>query len=90
MKLELTISDCFCGCEIFRVNDIEADVDDFGAKYDYSPEEADEYECGNMVFQSFPSSDRVLKKYSITQDEYNEITDALIVGLSFGRCGLCK
>ena len=46
--------------------------------------------CGNKVFVAKPATQKVLQKYGITIDEYNEIADVLVAGLSFGYCGLCS
>lgn len=89
MKLEVKVFSVLCALEVFRINGIEADSDDFGELYDASPQTAEEYGCGNKVFESrMPTSD-ILKKYNIDVDEYSKICDKLEGLLSFGRCGWC-
>ena len=90
MKLKLEIYDALCATNIFTINNITGDIYDFGSQYDESPEEAEDYCCGNMVFERKESTKNVLKKYNITEDEYRDICEKLESGLSFGSCGLCS
>lgn len=89
MKLELEIAGALCWAEVFRINGIEADAEEFGEKYDASPSSAEDYSCGDMRF--FPSlpTDEILNKFSITLSDYNIICEKLD-GLSFGCCGWCS
>lgn len=89
MKLELEIAKCLCWAKVFRINDIEADEDDFGEKYDENRSNAPEYGCGNMRFHPYSPDPRVMEKYHINAQEWNEICDKLVDGLSFGRCYWC-
>jgi len=94
MKLELTFfgalcTTALCATNKFTINDITASSGDFGDKYDYSPEEADDYGCGNMQFTRKEPSSAILTKYNVTKEEYNEIAEKLEEGLSFGNCGWC-
>jgi len=89
MKLELEFGTALCYTPTFIINDIEADCDDFGEKYDRSPDDEEEYGCGDMQFTSIPAKIEVLEKYGITKAEYNLIANQLEVGLSFGSCGWC-
>ena len=89
MKLEIEFGHAFCYVPLFIINGIEADYDDFGEKYDRSPETAPDYGCGDMQFTRIPAKPEVLTKYAITELEYEFIAGKLEVGLSFGRCGWC-
>lgn len=89
MKLELEFGTYYCYPKTFIINDIDADEEDFGKKYDDSPETAPEYGCGNMRFHPYEPREEILKKYNITLNEYEQICDKLEDGLSFGRCGWC-
>lgn len=89
MELELQFGSALCHTPVFIINGISADKDDFGEKYDRSPEEAEPYGCGDMQFTAIPPTVEVLKKYNINLDEYNEIAQKLCDGLSFGCCGWC-
>ncbi len=89
MTLELKIYSCLCATEVFNVNGIKADTDDFGSSYDESPEDAEDYGCGNRVFEAKHPDDDILKKYGINNDEYSEIAVRLTDSLSFGSCGWC-
>lgn len=89
MKLELQIGDCFCYTKVFKINGITADKRDFGYQEDIDPYNAEPYGCGNMQFIPELATQKILDKYNITIDEYNEITEKLREGLSFGSCGWC-
>jgi hypothetical protein len=75
--------------DVFRINGVEATPSDFGSSRDESPGTAEEYACGDMRFTGKQSSFDVLKKYAITQKEYEEVCAKLEEGLSFGSCGWC-
>lgn len=90
MKLEIDLMEYFCSVGNFTVNGARADTDDFGSQGDESPDDAEEYECGNMTFTPHDRpSPEVLAKYSITEDEFRFIAAGLAEQLSFGGCGLC-
>jgi hypothetical protein len=78
-------------CELmtFIINGIEADEDDFGNSYDADSENAEEYGCGDHVFESKLPTQKVLDKYKISTDEYSKICDALTEKLHVGPCGWC-
>ena len=78
-----------CRLEVFTINGIKANYEDFGTKEDRSPETAEEYGCGNMRFISFPSTLEVLQKYSITEKDYQDVCEILEDKLSFRECGWC-
>ena len=90
MKLSLRFGDYLCCTHGFNINGVNARSDDFGEQYDESPEEAEDYCCGNMVFKPRTASPDILEKYGITEQEYNEIAKKLEEGLSFGPCGWCS
>lgn len=88
-KWKIESVDSYCGLRDFEINDIEADYDDFGEKRDHDRENAEDYGCGNMRFDSKPLTKDILDKYGITETEYYEICNDLEDALSFGRCGWC-
>lgn len=90
MKLELEFGKAFCFTPTFRINNIEADSRDFGEQYDRSPEDAEDFACGDMQFTRVPARPEVLEKYGITVPEYELIAGQLEDGLSFGSCGMCS
>jgi hypothetical protein len=90
MKLKIEPYDCLCELSAFEVNEIEADYSDFGGKYDRSPDTAEDYCCGDMQFEGIESTPEVLKKYNISQSEYDEVVEELTMALSFGSCGWCS
>ena len=78
-----------CELETFTINNIEANYDDFGEKYDCDRDNAADYACGNMKFFPRPATGEILSLYKISTDEYNIITEELRDKLSFGSCGWC-
>lgn len=90
MKLELEIYGSLCATQEFRINGIDADKDDFGEHYDAGSNYADDYSCGNRVFEGKLATEEILSKYNISVSEYNLVVNQLQVGLSFGNCGLCS
>ena len=89
MDLKLKIYGCLCSTEVFTINGIDADYDDFGEKYDHDTENAEDWGCGNMQFDGKDSTPEILAKYSINQSEYDEVVSELSEKLSFGSCGWC-
>ena len=90
MKLELKIYGCSCETEVFRINGIVADYEDFGDKQDIDCMNAPDYGCANMRFIPHEPTEEILNKYDITTDEYTEVCNELKDGLSFGSCGCCS
>ena len=76
---------------VFRINDIEADIEDFGKCYDDDRYSAPDYGCSNMRFHRYdePSSE-VLNKYNISCTEWDIICDQLDNKLYMGRCAYCS
>lgn len=89
MELTLTFGHALCYTPSFIINDVEAEWEDFGEKYDRDAENAEPYACSDMRFTRIPPTPKVLAKYSITETEYDTIADKLEDGLSFGSCGWC-
>lgn len=87
---DIKVSKWFCWCPVFTVKGKKADECDFGDGEDVDFDDGLQRGCGNKVFVVRPATQRVLDKYGITVDEYNEIADVLAEGLSFGRCTLCS
>lgn len=88
MKLELSFSH-YCSTENFRINNIEAEYEDFVDKYDHSPWGAPNYGCGDMKCDIKNPIQEVLDKYNINEQDFYEIAEALNEGLSLGCCGWC-
>lgn len=78
-----------CELETFIINGKKANSEDFGEVYDHNKENKESYGCGNMYFESIPSTKEVLDKYNITKEEYDKICDELEDKLFIGRCGWC-
>ena len=88
IDLKLKIYECLCSTEVFIINGVDADYDDFGEKYDRGSD-AEDYTCDDMQFTGKDSTPKILEKYSITQSEYDEVVSELSEKLSFGSCGWC-
>lgn len=78
-----------CGLETFTINGKNASSIDFGNIIDYEEGEKDTYGCSNMHFEPEPPTEIVLRKYSITKEEYYSICDELENKLHVGRCSWC-
>lgn len=89
MKHRLSVYSSLCTPATFEVNGVDADYDDFGDKWDRSPDDDESYGCGDMHFTPTDPTPQVLAKYSITRAEYVKIADELEDKLSFGSCGWC-
>lgn len=90
MKLEMDMPYC-SGLRVFRINDIEANEDDFGVSEDICPECAPEYGCGDRRFITYEEPRiEVLEKYHITYSEWETICSKLENMLDWGRCAQCQ
>lgn len=78
-----------CRTEVFIINGMNAEQDDFGDTYDHDAENAEEYECADMHFDRKPPTKEVLDKYNITEKEYDTICNELECKLCVGGCGWC-
>ena len=73
--VEMEVYGCLCSLSKFEINGIKADYDDFGDKYDHDTENAEDYACGDMRFDSKPPTKEVLNTYGINEEEYYEICE---------------
>ena len=89
MNLKLKVYECYCSTEIFEINGVNADIEDFGEQSDQNPDLAQDYCCADMKFIPKLPTQVILDKYKISVDEYKEICDELTDGLSFGECDWC-
>lgn len=78
-----------CVPEVFQINGIDANVDDFGTMMDCDPLNAPPYGCGDRRFLRSASTQDVLDRYRIDEDEYGEICDALNSEMRVGQCEMC-
>lgn len=76
-----------CKLEIFKINGIEADIEDFGETERSG--NCMNYTCSKTFNFKLPTEE-VLKKYSINLKEYSEICDRLEDELHVSRCGMCS
>lgn len=89
MKLIIEPFTALCSLSRFEINGVCAEAEDFGYSYDANPDIAEEHGCGNRQFRPIPPEPDVLKKYGITESEYDKVAEGLTYHLSFGRCGWC-
>jgi hypothetical protein len=89
MQIELDILTAYCATNQFTINGVCANESDFGSSYDASPETAEDYACGNRVFERHDPTAEVLAKYAINEAEYGIVAAMLEAQLSFGKCGWC-
>ena len=76
-----------CELKIFKINGIEAEIEDFG-------ETERSGSCMNstcsQTFRFKLPTEEVLKKYSISLKDYSEICDRLEDELYIPGCGMCS
>jgi len=90
MTLEIKSYSSLCELEVFRINGVKAEYEDFGTKEDRDKDHAEPYCCKDMRFIGREPTNEVLKKYSITREDYATIVQRLEESLSFGQCGWCE
>jgi hypothetical protein len=76
-------------CPGSHINGVTMDSDDFGESVDKDPL-YDDYGCGCKRFESARSSEKILDKYHINEEEYNFLADLLEEELSPGPCSWCS
>lgn len=91
MNLDIVVEPCEyfpCSLEVFTVNGVNADFEDFGYMGDYE----DCYKsCCNKVFMVDESlCPTTTKKYGITESQFYEIASILEDKLISGECNLCN
>ena len=87
-----------CELEVFTINGIKADKNDFGTSGD-NPDPWDDSDygddietwgCKNYIFiPNTKPQEGVLERYGITFEEWKEICDQLECKLHVGTCGWC-
>ena len=87
-----------CELEVFTINGIKADKEDFGTSGDYPDpwddsdygEDIERWGCKNYIFEKAHTiNPKVLRKYNIDEDEWDEIATELECKLHVGDCGWC-
>lgn len=88
--MDISLSfDGSCEPSRFKINRIEADLNDFGTKGDRLANRAPEYCCADMQFDCKSPTQAVLDRYKISTDDYWYISHKLRDGLSIGFCKQC-
>lgn len=78
-----------CALMIFTIDDMEATETDFGLGGDKNSWEAEAYACADWNFERYTDNEKIKKcmdKYSLTLEEYNEISFILEEVLCVGEC----
>lgn len=89
MKLECKAYKGMCKLAFFTINGIEADEADFGSHYDRMPKTGNSCACKDMKFIPKNPTVKVLEKYTLSINEYEQVCDKLDKELSFGACCFC-
>lgn len=78
-----------CELEVFTINGINADRDDFGFLDGYCGEYED-YSCSNRVFVIDESKkEETMLKYHLTEVEYDMVCSELKNECYIDKCGYC-
>ena len=82
-------------CELmtFTINDVNADQSDFGRSFDDDMWNAPDYGCGYKKFERYTEKDDIkycMEKYSLTWEEYYDISSLLEEVLCVGQCAWCS
>ena len=82
-------------CELmtFTINDVNADTSDFGCGVDSNIYDAPDYGCGYREFKRYNEKDAIkycMEKYSLTWEEYYDISSLLEEVLCVGMCSWCS
>lgn len=88
MKFEVKAYDALpCALAVFTINGKDADLQDFGEIHtEYGGEP---YTCDIIGFEPLLPTDKVIKKYKLTLQDYSDICDALADAIKTGYCGWC-
>lgn len=79
-----------CRTKAFRVNGIDADINDFGETDDTGRCNVTECGCGCMEFVSNNSKmNDAMQRYNVSEDEFHEVQKRLELSLCVGECSLC-
>jgi len=89
MKLEFHVTRFLCYPLVFKINEKQGSIKDFGVhKFD----KEDKYSCTNTKFIGSTDEQNIrtqCEHYNITKDEYLKIIQLLEKKLSFGKCNMC-
>lgn len=84
-----------CSLEVFKINEVDANLSDFGfccdEDPDYSETVYDGYGCGDRRFHPLEErpSKETLDLYQIEESEYGDIQVFLESYMNIGACGWC-
>lgn len=88
MKFSVTAKTTMpCVEDEFTINGKKAEVSDFGLVYNHGVGNTNC--CESMRFESIEPTNKVLRKYRINLDEYDEICSYLADKFTIGKCDIC-
>ena len=90
VDLRLKTYKSLCATECFVINGVEADLSDFGALKDMAPNPDEPYCCGDMRFVPCLPTREATRKYGISAENFERISEVLKGALSFGKCCYCE
>lgn len=82
-----TYKDLPCEIEVFRVNGVRAELDDFCILV---VDQSQGCFCNIRGIYPFSPKDSVLNKYKISHEEYQEILSRIESSFDYGHCSWCK
>ena len=92
--MEIEIKYCYatpCELEVFEINGIKANKNDFGEGGDHNPDDSYRYGCGCYMFvANREPKQKILDKYGISKEEYLMICNRLENELDIGGCSWCE
>lgn len=93
MDIKLERCSSYCSFDMFLINEIEADLYDFGDKRLFPITSENPYGdrgCGGVRFIRKAFTVEILAEYKITEKEYEEVCDILEDELYSGECKCCN
>lgn len=88
-RVRLEVFGALCSLKTFTIDGKRVNEDDFFTQDDHGRDYAEEYACGNMVGTPVKPTIKVLKKYKLTEEEFDVVSEAAADLVSFGNCGWC-
>jgi hypothetical protein len=88
-RVKLQVYGDLCSLRVFTIDGKRVDEDDFCTASDEGRDHAGPYSCGNMIGRALPATNKKLKKYNLTVDEFNEIAEEVASLVSFESCDWC-
>jgi hypothetical protein len=88
-RVRLEVFGALCSLKTFTIDGKRVNEDDFFTQDDHFGHDREDYACGNMVGTPVKPTIKVLKKYKLTEEEFDVVSEAAADLVSFGNCGWC-